>query len=57
LPVVLIALAIKRAVATLEKIERAVAAMVGIGAEAWRVVRAVLAVLVVAIVQLGIDAE
>jgi hypothetical protein len=52
---VLIALAIKRAVArTLEKIERTVAAMVGIGAEAWRVVGAVL---VVAIVQLGIDAE
>ena len=38
----LIALAIKRAVArTLEKIGRAVAAMVGIGAEAWLVVRAV----------------
>ena len=37
-----------------KKIERAVAAMVGIGAEAWRVVRAVL---VVAIVQLAIDAE
>jgi hypothetical protein len=54
-PVVLIAFAVKRTVArTLEKIERAVAAMVGIGAEAWHVVRAVL---VVAIVQLAIDAE
>jgi hypothetical protein len=52
LPVVLIALATKRAVArTLEKIGRRNG---GIGAEAWLVVRAVL---VVAIVQLGIDAE
>jgi hypothetical protein len=52
---VLITLAIKRTVArTLEKIGRAVPAMVGIGAEAWLGVRAIL---VVAIVQLGIDAE
>jgi len=50
-PVVLIALAIKRAVARTLEIGRAVAAMVGIGAEAW------LVVLVVAIVELGIDAE